>query len=261
MKVADVHAHIFPQALARRASASIGDFYDMNTQHAAGYGNLVQLEAEAGISWCAVSSSATNPGQCRSINRFIAETCRADPNLIGLGALYPTMDRWEEELELIVDLGLRGIKIHSDFQKVPIDDPLAVPMYRALARQGLPVLFHMGDDRYDYSAPERLTNLIRQVPDLIAIAAHFGGWRAWDRSFDHVQPENVFYDTSSSLMYLSRDRALAFLEKFGPHRFLFGTDFPMWTPKEELQRFLDLGLDTATRDRILFQNFESLFLR
>ena len=46
----------------------------------------------------------------------------------------------------------------------------------------------------------------------------------------------------------------------GPQRFLFGTDFPMWTPKTELQRFLDLGLDETTRDRILFGNFEALFL-
>lgn len=260
MKVADVHAHIFPQKLAQKASQSIGDFYDMNTHHQAGYLNLVQLESEANISWCAVSSSATTPGQCESINRFIAKTCEADPNLVGLGALYPTMDGWEEELDRITDLGLRGIKIHSDFQKIPIDDPRAIPMYRAIAKKGLPVLFHMGDDRYDYSAPERLTNLIRQVPDLVAIAAHFGGWRAWDRSFDHVQPENVFYDTSSSLMYLSKDRALEFLEKFGPQRFLFGTDFPMWTPKEELNRFLSLGLDESTRDRILFKNFETLFL-
>lgn len=260
MKVADVHAHIFPQNLAQRASQSIGDFYNAQMHHSAGYLNLVQLEADAKISWCAVSSSATNPGQCQSINHFIADTCKADPHLVGLGALYPTMDNWEEELERIVELGLHGIKIHSDFQRVPIDEPRAILMYRAIAKKGLPVLFHMGDDRYDYSAPERLTNLIRQVPDLVTIAAHFGGWRAWDRSFEHVQPENVFYDTSSSLMYLGKDRALEFLEKFGPERFLFGTDFPMWTPKEELNRFLDLGLDECTRDRILFGNFERLFL-
>ena len=133
-------------------------------------------------------------------------------------------------------------------------------MNRAIARAGLPVLFHMGDDRFDYSAPERLTNLIRQVPDLVAIAAHFGGWRAWERSYNHVQPENVFYDTSSSLAFLGKERALEFLDHFGAHRFLFGTDFPMWTPKEELAYFLDLGLDSRTQSQILFGNFEKLFL-
>lgn len=260
MKIADVHAHIFPDKLARKAADSIGDFYDMHTHHAADYLGLVTLEAAAGIGWCAVSSSATSPEQAHSINSYIAETCRRDPHLVGLGSLYPTMVNWREELERIGALGLKGIKIHSDFQKVPIDEPKAVEMYRAIARMGLPVLFHMGDDRYDYSAPERLTNLIRQVPELVAIAAHFGGWRAWDRSYAHIQPENVFYDTSSSLMYLGKERALDFLDKMGAHRFLFGTDYPMWTPAQELERFLELGLDTDARDRILFGNFEKLFL-
>ena len=60
---------------------------------------------------------------------------------------------------------------------------------------------------------------------------------------------------------LSKERALELLDKLGAHRFLFGTDFPMWTPKTELERFLELDLDETVRDRILFGNFESLFLK
>lgn len=74
------------------------------------------------------------------------------------------------------------------------------------------------------------TNLIRQVPDLIVIAAHFGGWNAWDRSLAHPQPENVFYDTSSTTPMIPHDMVMRMFETFGPERFLFGTDFPMWSP-------------------------------
>ena len=35
----------------------------------------------------------------------------------------------------------------------------------------------------------------------------------------------------------------------------------MWTPKLELELFLSLGLDETTLDRILYGNFEKLFLR
>ncbi len=260
MMVADIHAHIFPDKLAEKASRSIGSFYGMETTHTADYHTLVEAEAKAGISWCAVSSSATTPEQSAHINDFIAATCAIDPNLVGLGTLFPGMDGWQEELDRLYALGLKGIKIHPDFQKIPIDDPSCVEMYRAIARLGLPVLFHMGDDRFDYSSPERLTNLIRQVPDLIAIAAHFGGWRSWERSFAHIQPENVYYDTSSTLMYLDRDTALEQLDRLGAHRFLFGTDFPMWSPEKELQRFLSLGLPEELQDMILYQNFAQLFL-
>lgn len=257
--IADIHTHIFPDHLAQKASAAIGGFYSTSANHIATLQVLLQQKEEAGIAVTAVSSSATTPSQAAHINDFIAQCCAGRKDLVGLGSLFPTMEGWEAELERMIDLGLRGVKIHPDFQKIPIDNPSAIEMYRAIARAGLPVLFHMGDARYDYSSPERLSNLIRQVPDLIAIAAHFGGWQAWDRSFAHVLPENVYYDTSSSLMFLGKDRALEFLDKLGAHRFLFGTDFPMWTPQEELARFLELNLDETVQNRILYENFCRLF--
>ena len=260
MKIADIHAHIFPHRIAEKASRSIGGFYNAASNHIPTLEILLEEEKKAGIETVAASSSATTPAQVAHINEFIAQSIRQTPGLVCLGSLFPTMDGWERELERMVDFGIHGIKIHPDFQKVPVDDPKAVPMYRAVAKAGLPVLFHMGDARYDYSAPERLSNLIRQVPDLVAIAAHFGGWQAWDRSYAHILPENVFYDTSSSLMFLGKDRGLDFLDKMGAHRFLFGSDFPMWTPKTELERFLELGLDETTQNRILYGNFERLFL-
>ena len=261
MKIADIHAHIFPERLAAKASDSIGSFYGASTSHVASLEILLEQEALAGIGYTAVSSSATSPEQAAHINDFISGCARERPNLVPLGSLFPGMDGWEAELERMQALGIRGIKIHPDFQRVNIDEPKAVEMYRAIARAGLPVLFHMGDARYDYSSPERLANLIRQVPDLVAIAAHFGGWQSWDRSYAHVLPENVYYDTSSSLMYLGKERALDFLDKLNPTRFLFGSDFPMWSPRTELERFLELGLEESIRDRILFGNFETLFLR
>ena len=261
MRVADIHTHIFPDNIARKASASIGSFYGQDIYHTASLDILMEQEQLAGISNFAVSSSATSPAQVLPLNEFIAGCAEKTPALVPFGSLFPTMDDWQQALEHVLELGIKGIKIHPDFQKVDINDPRAVPMYRAIAKAGLPVLFHMGDPRFDYSAPERLTDLIRQVPDLIAIAAHFGGWQAWDRSYAHILPENVFYDTSSSLMFLDKDRALDFLDKMGAKRFLFGSDFPMWTPKTELERFLALGLDEDTNDTILFRNFERLFLQ
>lgn len=261
MLVADVHAHIFPDKLAEKVADNLGGFYNTTTAHVPFLHTLLEEEAAAGISVVAGCSSATKASQVEHLNDFIADCAAQNPNFVALGSLYPTMDGWEPELERMQELGIRGIKIHPEFQRVDIDEPKAIPMYRAIAKAGLPVLFHMGDATLEYSTPERLTNLIRQVPDLIAIAAHFGGWQAWGRAYAHVLPENVWYDTSSSLMFLGRERGQDFLEKMGPERFLFGTDFPMWSPKVELARFLELDLDEGTRDRILYGNFAKLFLK
>lgn len=261
MRVADVHAHIFPDKIAEKVVENLGSYYDTPIAHVPFFNILLKEEAAAGISMIAGCGSATKASQVAHLNEFISDCAAKASNVVALGSLYPTMEDWEPELERMPELGIKGIKIHPEFQHIYIDEPKAIPMYKAIAKAGLPVLFHMGDPKQDYSAPERLTNLIRQVPDLVVIAAHFGGWQAWDRACANVLPENVHYDTSSSLMFLGKERAQDLLEKMDPNRFLFGTDFPMWSPKKELARFLELDLDESTRDRILYGNFEKLFLK
>ena len=59
-------------------------------------------------------------------------------------------------------------------------------------------------------------------------------------------------------MVTDRDIVLRLIDKIGPDRLIFGTDFPMWSPKEELARFLSLGLDESSRQKILYENFMKL---
>ena len=160
MKITDVHAHVFPDKLADKAAHSIGDFYGAASYCAASVENLLREEQKAGISRCVISNSAVTPHQVHDVNTFLASAAASHPSFVGFGSIYPGMDGFEEELDRIVSLGLRGLKIHPDFQKLPIDDPSGIETYRAVARRGLPVLFHMGDDRYDYSTPQRLMNLL-----------------------------------------------------------------------------------------------------
>ena len=120
-------------------------------------------------------------------------------------------------------------------------------------------MFHTGDDRYEYSAPGKLARACDQVPELVCIAAHFGGYRRWEEAHAYLKRQNVHFDTSSSLFCLPKEEALGMIAFFGEDQFLFGSDFPMWDHKEELARFLSLGLAQETRDKILYKNFEKLF--
>lgn len=259
MKIADAHTHIFPDKIAAKASDAIGRFYDIPMYQPAQADLLLAAEAEIGAGRCLVCSSATVPEQVESINTFIAEACRRHPEFVGFAAMHPDYADPGGELDRAMELGLRGVKFHPDFQKFNIDDPRALPMYRAIAERGLPVLFHTGDDRYDYSSPLRVDALLRQVPELCVIGAHFGGYRRWEDVEALPKRDNVYFDTSSSLMFIDRDRARRLIDRFGADHFMFGTDFPMWRPKEELERFLSLGLSDEENEQILHGTFESLF--
>ena len=56
---------------------------------------------------------------------------------------------------------------------------------------------------------------------------------------------------------LKKEEAVELLYDFGVDQFFFGTDFPMWDHQKELDRFLNLGLDEKTNQKILYDNFAS----
>lgn len=259
--IRDAHNHIFPEKIAVKATDSIGDFYGYPMCAPATAENLLANGRPVGITTYLVCSSAVSAGQVESINDFISRECAARPEFYGLAAMHPGYEDPEKELERALGLGLRGVKLHPDFQKFRIDDDAALPMYRAIAKRGMPVLFHMGDARYDYSAPERLANLMKQVPDLRVQAAHFGGHRCWERvkCLDRGNP-NLVFDTSSALYWLKKEEACELIDYFGADKFLYGTDFPMWNCEEELDRFLSLSLSENENRAILGENFKRFYL-
>ncbi len=252
--IIDAHAHIFPDKIADRAAEGIGGFYGMNVDYDGTLGTLLSEGAAAGVGRFIVQSVATVPEQVTAINNFIAESVRRYPEkLIGFGAMHPDFEDIAGETERIISLGLKGIKLHSDFQQFNIDDERAFPIYEA-AQGRLPVLFHIGDNRYDYSSPERLMNVVKRFPRLTVIGAHLVGWSMWDRGAELFEGSGVYADCSSSLYAMSSEHAAELIRKIGTDRVMWGTDYPMWSAKDELERFAKLPLTDEERENILGKN-------
>ena len=68
----------------------------------------------------------------------------------------------------------------------------------------------------------------------------------------------IWVDTSSSLYSIAPETARRLIDAYGVDRVLFGSDFPMWTPKEELERFMQIPLTEEERETILWKNAASL---
>jgi len=259
-KVIDAHGHIYPEKIAQKATEAIGEFYSI-PMAAIGSAAEITLSAErAGVRRQLVCSTATAPHQVEPINDFIASACAENPMFIGFGAMHPQYTQFEKELERMKAIGLRGVKLHTDFQRFRIDDAAADEMYRCVAEASLPVLFHVGDDKRPYSEPEQLCRVLERIPKLVAIAAHFGGYRCWDRAVRcYSGVENLYFDTSSSLSFIGPETAAELIEGLGEDRMFYGTDFPMWDHKEELERFMKIPLSETARKKILWENFERVF--
>lgn len=254
VEIIDAHAHVFPDRIAVHATKGIEDFYHMRTRFDGTVDKLLELGEAAGIRRFLIQSVATAPAQVAHINTFIAATVQAQPDrFIGFATLHPEMANPAAELERALEMGLRGVKLHPDFQRFPIDDRRAYPIY-ALCEHTCPILLHMGDSRYAYSHPRLLVPVLRDFPGLRFICAHFGGWSEWTEAETYLAGTGVWVDTSSTLYTLPPEKALALIAAFGEDHIVFGSDYPMWEPGQELRRLLDLGLPQQTLDKILSGN-------
>ena len=258
-EVIDFHAHIYPAKIAVKAAQSIGDFYGVPMFYDGTSGTLLQDGLPGGIRHYVVHSVATKPEQAHSINDFIAGECAMHPEFIGFGTLHPALTERDAdaEIEHIEQLGLHGVKMHPDFQKFNIDDGCMDHIYRRLSGK-FPILLHMGDPRYDYSSAKRLASVLDRFPDLTVIAAHFGGYQRWDEAEEFLLPRRCYLDTSSTIAIRGVEACKESILKFGADRFLFGSDYPMWSPTEELQRFLSFGLSEEENRMILSGNAKKL---
>lgn len=256
-RIIDAHCHIYPQKIAAKAVTAIGNFYGINMSEDGTAPSLIGEGERIGVEKYVVHSTATTVHQVRSINEYIYGEMQLHPEFIGFMTLHNEMtdEAIEEEVELALSRGMKGVKLHPDFQKFNIDD--AENIYRVTAGR-LPVLLHMGDKRYDFSSPERLRKMAEKYPQQTFIGAHFGGYSVWDKVECLKDLPNVYFDTSSSLWFLDKSKAADLIHRFGHQRYFFGTDFPMWKPDEELKRFLALDLTEQEREDILFNNAATL---
>lgn len=256
----DIHAHIFPQKIAQRAAVNIGKFYNMDDmRHAGSTEELLSAMQSGGIDRALVHSVAMSSTQPAIINDFITSQVNAHPDkLVGFATLHPDMAAPGEELERALNMGLKGVKIHSDMQQVALTDPRMDAIYDACQQMNCPMLLHMGDSRYHYDNPAQVPQVLRRFPRLTLICAHMGGYTEWDAACEHLLKENVFVDTSSTYFAVGAQRWQQLVRAFGANRVLWGSDYPMWDPGEEKRLFESLDLTSSEREKIFYRNAESL---
>lgn len=262
--VIDAHCHVYPDKIAHKAAGAISTFYDRSEVKPHGDGTVSMLISDgidAGIDKFIVQSVATTPHQVASINRFISDSVKnSGGRLAGLGTLHPDSENQEKDVQNIIDLGLHGVKLHPDIQGFKIDDYRCLKIYELCEQAGLPILMHTGDSRYDNSNPNRLLPVLEIYTNLTVIGAHLGGWSMWEEASKKLaHTPNLYVDCSSSMQWLTGEKTVEIIRRYGADRVLFGTDYPMWSPHDEIKNFMSLDLTDDERRLILSENAIKVF--
>ena len=259
-KVINSHCHIYPSKIAAKAVMGIRDFYDLHMSLNGTVDDLIEDGNKVGVVHYLIHSVATTPKQVKSINEFISFEVKNHPGLFtGFGTLHPDSEDIEGDLDHIIELGLKGVKVHPDFQQFALNEERAFKMGESINERGLPIMIHCGDFRYNYSNPEQLMPFLDKFSDMTVIGAHFAGWSMWEEATEKLAGrENLYVDLSSSLYALSPETALKLIHAYGSDRVLWATDYPMWDSKSEMEYFNKIDLTQKERSQILYENASKL---
>ena len=267
----DFHTHAFPEKIALPSMEKLSELSGCRYY---GDGTLASLRdnlAEAGASSAAVLNIATNPLKTAKINNCAAENDwfvshdETFGRLIHFGSVHPDAPDALAECERIASLGLRGVKLHPDYQNFFVDDERLFPIYEKLSALGLPVIFHGGYDPYSpneiHCSADRAARLLERFPDLTVILAHMGGnIDGYRKSLELLcgRYENLYLDTSFCAGHIEPDLMREMIERQTPDKVLFGSDFPWHTTSEELALIKSLRLDRSDEEKILGKNAAAL---
>lgn len=232
----DSHTHALHHKIADKALAHLKGHYGIKPEGTARIEDLLARERVAGIERFVVLCAATAPAQVLPANNWVISLMREHPEVIAFGTLHPEYENWEAELERLHAAGVKGLKFHPEFQGFWMDDPRLLPMIEA-AQSRFAFIFHVGDrlpPERNPSCPFKMAKLVRNFPGARMVAAHMGGYLHWQAALEALAGTRVFFDTSSTLPYIDDHTLFAIWRRHPRERILFGSDYPLHDPGQEL---------------------------
>lgn len=239
--------------------------------------SLLALMDRAGVERVAVINyvSPDLMGFTTEINPWCARYCSESPDrLIAFGSVHPrfTADA-AGETERVLDLGIRGLKVHPPHQLFQVNDyrtggPGAGigDVFRIAEERGVPVMVHTGTSvfpgaRNVYADPMPADDVAVDFPRLTLLLAHAGRPLHAETAFFLARRHpNVWLELSG----IPPARLLDYLPRLGEvaGRALWGTDWPspgVHDLRRNVEAFLELPLAEPARRAILHDNATRVF--
>ena len=195
--------------------------------------------------------------QQKKVNDF-AISLLGDSVLIPFGSVHFESPDAISELDRLHDAGIKGIKLHPDYQGFFADDERMFPIYEKIGSLGMITVFHAGVDigvpDPVHCTPQMLKKILPRFGGAPVIAAHMGGFLLWREAAELLGGTGIYIDTAFSSGSVPPPWAKESVEAFGTEHVLFGSDNP-WSPTgRELAFVRSIGLKEEETELILGQN-------
>jgi len=264
----DFHAHVFSDKIAGRAievlqkqmkEAGLAknlEKIDYAVCYDGTENGLREFGKANGVDLFVTLPIATKEKQTDTINRFARSITGG--NILSFGSIYPGQHNWESILDELSADGIKGIKLHPEFQNFEIDSRKSVELLKKAEQLGLIVVIHAGEDEGYVTpvkcTPKKLYNVLQEVRGANIVAAHMGGSMMWDDVEKYLVGTPLYFDTAFVSHVLDKTQCLRIIRNHGVDKILFGSDIPWESPTETVEYLNSIGLTTEELDSIYYKN-------
>lgn len=268
--IIDAHTHVYPEKIVKKAIAKLEANAGIKAKSNGVKSGLIANMKAAGVDASVLMPVATSPKQVDAINEEAGETnaTAGDTGLFSFGGIHPDTENYKEVLRKVKALGLKGVKVHPDYQGTFFDDIRFLRIVAEATELGIYVMTHAGEDiglpDPIHCRPEHVLRVLKETKSDKLILAHMGGWRLWKDVKKYLAGAPVYFDTAFSGDHVEVDGMLSkkdFVELIRAHgadKILFGTDSPWSTPQESLDWIRQTDLTEEEKGKILGMNMAKL---
>ena len=115
--IIDIHVHIFPDYMSAKAVERLESKYKLSFIARPILKDLLKFMDSSNIGFSIIQPVSTSILQVEVLNSWLIDTIKDNPNKIGaFGTIFPGYMDFKDELSRIREGGLKGVKLHPNFQ-------------------------------------------------------------------------------------------------------------------------------------------------
>ncbi len=269
--IIDFHTHIFSTRMKNNREKYVDRdplfrlLYSNPNAKLATADDLIAGMDEHGIDISVVLNLAWSSQElCRETNDYILESVSRFPDRL-VGFCMIRLDSLEtalEELERCIKNGIKGIGEIRPSRGLLSNIAILKPIVQKIIDNNLILLTHASEPlghiypgKGDIT-PEALYPFITSFPGLKLVCAHWGGGLPFYALMPEVKKslENVFFDSAASPYLYTSEVYNQVASLVGAEKILFGTDYPLLSPKRLLTEIETISLTQTIKNQILGEN-------
>ena len=179
--------------------------------------------------------------------------------LIPFAVLRPNFACWEDDLRTCLsEYGMKGVVLYPNYHEFRLLNRMCAPLMEEAEQRRFPVCVQAGleDLRRQYRpyktpevTPAEIGAFATAYPGVtvVALGLKFGQ----PEQAGDPMPDNLYFDTSN---YEAMEDLEFAVERFGPHKILFGSNFPLFNPLANVDKVRKAAITDAGRNAIATEN-------